>query len=174
MTFDNINKDWVVVGKIQKTHGTKGLVKIISYCHKPSSIFNYEPIILKNTKEKVYLDLNDKNNNSQEKKIFIAKITSSKNIETSRNFIGEELLADKNNFPECKKNDFFYSDLEECNVFDLNNKLIGKISGIFNFGAGDILEITKNEDNSTMLINFNKYNFPKISIKGKSITLNIT
>ena len=42
MTFDNINKDWVVVGKIQKTYGTKGLVKIISYCDKPNSIFNYE------------------------------------------------------------------------------------------------------------------------------------
>ena len=66
--FDNIKKDWVVVGKIQKTYGTKGLVKIISYCHKPSSILNYEPVILKNTKEKVYLDLNDKNNNPQEKK----------------------------------------------------------------------------------------------------------
>ena len=174
MTFDNIKKDWVVVGKIQKTYGTNGLVKIISYCHKPSSIFNYEPIILKNTKEKVYLDLNDKKNNPQEKKIFIAKLTSSKNIETSRNLIGEELLAQKNKFPKCKKNDFFYSDLEECNVLDLNNNLIGKISGIFNYGAGDILEITKNEDNSTMLINFNKHNFPKISIKEKSIILNIT
>ena len=174
MTFDNIKKDWVVVGKIQKTYGTNGLVKIISYCHKPSSIFNYEPIILKNTKEKVYLDLNDKKNNPQEKKIFIAKLTSSKNIETSRNLIGEELLAHKNKFPECKKNDFFYSDLEKCNVLDLNNNLIGKISGIFNYGAGDILEITKNEDNSTMLINFNKHNFPKISIKEKSIILNIT
>ena len=174
MTFDNIKKDWVVVGKIQKTYGTKGLVKIISYCHKPSSIFNYEPIILKNTKEKVYLDLNDKKNNPQEKKIFIAKLTSSKNIETSRNLIGEELLAQKNKFPKCKKNDFFYSDLEECNVLDLNNNLIGKISGIFNYGAGDILEITKNKDNSTMLINFNKNNFPKISIKEKSIILNIT
>ena len=86
----------------------------------------------------------------------------------------EAKLANKNNFTECKKNDFFYSDLEECNVFDLNNKLIGKISGIFNFGAGDILEIKINEDNSTMLMNFNKYNFPKISIKKKSITLNIT
>jgi len=107
LTFDNIKKDWVVVGKIQKTYGTKGLVKIISYCHKPSSIFNYEPIILKNTKEKVNLDLNNKNNNPHEKKVFIAKITSSKTIETSRNLIGEELLADKNNFPECKTNDFF-------------------------------------------------------------------
>jgi ribosomal 30S subunit maturation factor RimM len=68
LTFDNIKKDWVVVGKIQKTYGIKGLVKIISYCHEPSSIFNYEPIILKNTKEKVYLDLNDKKNIPSEKK----------------------------------------------------------------------------------------------------------
>ena len=89
MTFDNINKDWVVVGKIQKTYGTKGLVKIISYCHQPSSILNYEPIILKNTKEKVHLDLNDKKYNSTEKKVFIAKIASSKSIEKSRNLIGE-------------------------------------------------------------------------------------
>ena len=173
MTFDSIKKDWVVVGKIQKTYGTMGLVKIISYCEKPYSIFNYEPIILRNTEEVVHLDLNDKKYNSTEKKVFIAKISSSKSIEKSRNLIGEELLANKNKFPKCKSNDFFYSDLEECNVLDLNNKLIGKISGIFNFGAGDILEITKNEDNSIMLINFSKYNFPKISIKEKSITLNI-
>ena len=54
------------------------------------------------------------------------------------------------------------------------SKLIGKISGIFNFGAGDILEIKKYEDNSNILINFSKKNFPKISIKEKFITLNIT
>ena len=174
MSIYSIRKNWVVVGKIQKTYGTTGLVKIISYCEKPSSIFDYEPIILENTRERVYLDLNYKNKNILKKKVFTAKISSSNNIETSKNLIGKELLANKKKFNACEKSDFFYSDLEECNVLDLNNKLIGKISGIFNFGAGDILEITKNEDNSTMLINFNKYNFPKISIKEKSITLNIT
>ncbi len=174
MSINSIKKDWVVVGKIQKTYGTKGLVKIISFCDKPSSIFNYEPIILENTKERVYLDLNDKQNSVSEKKIFIAKIASSNSIEKSKNLIGEELLANKKKFNACKKSDFFYSDLEECNVVDLNNKLIGKISGIFNFGAGDILEIKKYEDNSTILINFSKKNFPKISIKEKFITLNIT
>lgn len=174
MTFDNINKDWVVVGKIQKTYGTKGLVKIISYCDKPNSIFNYEPIILENTKERVYLNLNDKKNNITDKKIFIAKISTSKSIEESKNLIGEVLLANKKKFNACKKDDFFYSDLEKCNVLDLNNQLIGKISGIFNFGAGDILEITKYEDNSSILINFSKKNFPKISIKEKSIILKVT
>ena len=83
-------------------------------------------------------------------------------------------MANRNRFDNFKKNNFFYSDLEECNVIDLNKKAIGRISGVFNFGAGDILEITKFEDNSTVLINFNKTNFPKISIDKKEIISKIS
>ena len=162
-----------MVGKIVKTYGTKGLVKFISYCDKPSSILNYEPV-LESTKEKLYLDLNIKKNNPPQKKLFIAKILSSKNIETSLKLIGEKLLADKEKFNACKKNDFFYSDLEGCSVINLNSKLIGKISGVFNYGAGDILEITRYNDNSTILMTFNKNNFPKISVEEKFVISNIT
>ena len=90
-------------------------------------------------------------------------------METSKVFIGEKLLANKNKFHNFKRNNFFYSDLEGCNVVDLNKKSIGRVSGIFNFGAGDILEITKFEDNSTILLNFNKTNFPKVSINKMEI-----
>ena len=174
LTIDSKKNDWVVVGKVVKTYGTKGLVKFISYCDEPSSILSYEPVILESTKEKLYLDLNNRKNNPPQKKLFIAKISSSKNIETSLKLIGEKLLADKEKFNSCKKNDFFYSDLEGCSVLNLNYKLIGKISGVFNHGAGDLLEITKNIDNSTMLVTFNKNNFPKISVKEKFVITNIT
>ena len=163
----NIKGKWVVVGEIIKTHGTRGQVKIISYCEKPHSIFDYQPIVLKSSGEKIDFDLDEK------KKIktnqFTASIKSSKSMESSRVFIGEKLLANKNKFHNFKKNNFFYSDLEGCNVIDLNKKLIGEVSAIFNFGAGDILEITKFEDNSTILINFNKTNFPKVSINKREI-----
>ena len=174
LTIYSKKNDWVVVGKIVKTYGTKGLVKFISYCDKPSSILNYEPVILQSTKERVYLDLNNKKNNPPQKNLFIAKISSSKNIETSLKLIGEKLLADKETFNACKKNDFFYSDLEGCSVINLNSKLIGKISAVFNYGAGDILEITKYNDNSTILITFNKNNFPKISVEEKFVISNFT
>ena len=89
-------------------------------------------------------------------------------METSKVFIGEKLLAHKNKLQNLKKNTFFYSDLEGCNVIDLNKKSIGRVSRIFNFGAGDILEITKFEDNSTILISFNKLTFQRfLLIKGK-------
>ena len=174
LTIYSKKNDWVVVGKIVKTYGTKGLVKFISYCDKPSSILNYEPVILESTKEKLYFDLNNKKNNPPQKNLFIAKISSSKSIETSLKLIGKKLLADKEKFNACKKNDFFYSDLEGCSVINLNSKLIGKISGVFNYGAGDILEITRYNDNSTILITFNKNNFPKISVEEKFVISNIT
>ena len=169
----NIKDKWVIVGEIIKTHGTRGLVKIISYCENPHSIFDYQPVVLKSTREKIDFDL-DENKNNNKKNHFTARIKSSKNIETSKIFIGEKLLANRNRFDKFKKNNFFYSDLEECNVIDLNKKAIGRISGVFNFGAGDILEITKFEDNSTVLINFNQTNFPKISIDKKEIISKIS
>ena len=164
----NIKEKWVVVGEIIKTHGTRGLVKIISYCEKPHSIFDYQPIVLKSSGEKIDFDLDEKKNNLKTNQ-FTGIIKSSKNMETSKVFVGKKLLANKNKFHNFKNNNFFYSDLEGCNVIDLNKKSIGKVSGIFNFGAGDILEITKFEDNSTILINFNKTNFPKVSINKREI-----
>ncbi len=168
MKNNNIKGKWIVVGKIINTYGTRGLVKIISYCEKPHSIFDYQPIVLKSSGEKIDFDLDEKKNNLKTNQ-FTASIKSSKNMETSKVFIGEKLLANKNKFHNFKRNNFFYSDLEGCNVVDLNKKSIGRVSGIFNFGAGDILEITKFEDNSTILINFNKTNFPKVSINKMEI-----
>ncbi len=168
MKNNNIKDKWVVVGKIIKTHGTRGLVKIISYCEKPHSIFDYQPIVLKSSGEKIDFDLNEIKNNLKTNQ-FTASIKSSKSMETSKVFVGEKLLANKNTFNNSKKNNYFYSDLEGCNVIDLNKKSVGRISGIFNFGAGDILEITKFEDNSTIMVNFNKTNFPKVYIDKKQI-----
>ena len=168
MKNNNIKDKWVVVGKIIKTHGTRGLVKIISYCEKPHSIFDYQPIVLKSSGEKIDFDLDEKKNNLKTNQ-FTGIIKSSKNMETSKVFVGKKLLANKNKFHNFKNNNFFYSDLEGCNVIDLNKKSIGRVIGIFNFGAGDILEITKFEDNSTILINFNKTNFPKVSINKREI-----
>ena len=71
-------------------------------------------ILIKTTEEKNNLKTNQ----------FTARIKSSKNMETSKVFIGEKLLAHKNKFQNFKKNTFFYSDLEGCNVIDLNKKSI--------------------------------------------------
>lgn len=166
----NINKNWVVVGKVLKSHGTTGLFKIISYCQEPSSIFDYQPIILKCSRESIALNLKERKISPKNNQ-FTAKILSSKNMETSKSLIGEKLLANKKKFHNPLENNFFYSDLEGCKVLDSNKKYIGKIVGVFNFGAGDILEIKK-MDNSTLMINFNKKNFPDISIKEKIIIAN--
>ena len=98
----NIKEKWVVVGEIIKTHGTRGLVKIISYCEKPHSIFDYQPIVLKSTGEKIDFELDEEKNNLKTNQ-FTARIKSSKNMETSKVFIGEKLLAHKNKFQTLKK-----------------------------------------------------------------------
>ena len=98
----NIKEKWVVVGEIIKTHGTRGLVKIISYCEKPHSIFDYQPIVLKSTGEKIDFELDEEKNNLKTNQ-FTARIKSSKNMETSKVFIGEKLLAHKNKFQNLKK-----------------------------------------------------------------------
>ena len=171
MNIDNRKNDLVVVGQIVKTYGIKGQVKIVSYCQEPTSIFDYEPIFLESTKEKVKINFNNRINNSS-KNQFLAKIASSNCVETSKMLVGKKLLASKQKFYKCEKNDFFYSDLEGCCVFNLKNELIGRVTGIYNFGAGDILEIIRDKNNSKILINFNKKNFPSVFIEEKKIISN--
>ena len=84
----------------------------------------------------------------------------------------KRLYADKQKFPYLSNQEFYFSDLERCIVYNFTGKIFGKVKGIHNFGAGELLEIFKFEDDRSYLIHFNKKNFPKVDVKAKKIVIN--
>ena len=56
------------------------------------------------------------------------------------NILGKELWIEESSL-EKKSDEYFHRDLINTKVFDKDNKLLGIVSAIHNFGAGDLLEL---------------------------------
>lgn len=154
----------ILIGKILSTHNLKGDVKLLSYCENPEDIFNFS--------------LYDKNNNemkfrkiglTSKKNIFLAKLENSNSIEEARKYINSELFIKRENLEKTKENETYINDLFNMKV-DGDGK-IGIVENVYNYGAGDVIEIRWEKNNKLESIPFNK-NFIK-EIKENTIYINL-
>ena len=56
-------------------------------------------------------------------------------------------------------------------MVDQQNEIVGKVSSVVNFGAGDLLEIYFIKSSKKEFFRFTETNFPKVDIKEKRITI---
>ena len=160
---------WVIVGQIIKPFGVNGQLKIRSFCENPLSIIDYNPLLIEGTNELVYISKDGIRKDTH----LIVRIPSLRNKEAAEKLIGRKIFANRKKFSQLSDYEFYFSDLENCVVYDnITNKAIGKVQAIHNFGAGELLEISKFEDNTSLILHFNKENFPVVEIKLRKIIVN--
>ena len=149
--------DRTIVGQTITTFGVKGQVKIISFCENPLAILDYKPILIEGPNKPVFVFKNE----FKIANLLIVRFPSICDKRASSKLIGKKLYADLEKFPKSKDQEFYFSDLDNCVGYDDSEKAFGKVLGIHNFGAGDLLEIVKFAANTSLSIQFNKKRFPK-------------
>ncbi len=155
----------IYIAKVVSTHGLKGELKIYTYLENPKSIINFDKLLDKNGNEIFRVqDIKSQKNNT-----IIAKIYSSSERNEVTNFIGKKIYIDKAELKPTAENEFYYNDLIELKVEDENGKIIGIIIDVHNFGAGNIIEIKKNETDETFMLPFTESFFPKVFAGNKVI-----
>ena len=97
--------NWVIVGAISGSFGTRGEVRVKSFCTNPRDIEAYSP-------------LNADNNKTYTLKIkkvtkasLVANISGVTNKEDADSLKGLKLYANRDNFPNLLNDEFYYSDL---------------------------------------------------------------
>ena len=158
---------FVVVGQIIKSFGVQGQVKILSFCQNPLSIFDYNPILIESTNAPIFLSLHK----VIKDELLIVCIPHVENKNSADRLSRKRLYADRQKFPYLSNQEFYFSDLEGCIVYTFAEKIFGKVKGIHNFGAGELLEILKFEDGKSLLIHFNEETFPKVNVESKKIVI---
>ena len=157
-----MTKKKVYLGKIISTHGVKGLIKV--------ELYNTDSENLKNYSNNLYID--NLQINLEKKftkgKLTICKITSYESREEIIRFVGKEIWVEENSL-EKKSNEYFHRDLINTKVYDTNNQLLGIVSAIHNFGAGDLLELN---GSFKYMIRFYDLKKEDINLKNKIIRLN--
>ena len=157
-----MTKKKIYLGKIISTHGVKGLLKV--------DFYNNDSLNFKKYLNKTYIDNTQLNLEKifTKGKLTICKIDSYENKEEVIKFVGKEIWVEENSLKK-NANEYFHKDLIEAKVYDKNNQLLGIVSSIHNFGAGDLLELT---GKFKYMIRFYDLKVEDINLEEKIIRLN--
>jgi len=76
---------------------------------------------------------------------------------------GTELFVERAALPETGEEEFYHADLIGLEVRDSEGRVLGKVSGLHNFGASDVLEFARPDGDSVHLA-FTKETVPVLNI----------
>lgn len=172
----------ILLGKISSVFGIKGEVKIISYCQNAADIEKYQ--LFDKSDKALKLKISNKNKaeigRSSEGVILIAKIEGVDDRTLAETLRGLELYANRQDFyKKLKKDEFYQVDLIGLDVVDEQEKIIGKVLAVNDFGGGAMLEIEFEKANSAQNLekieNFPFKNdfFPQVDLAGGFVKINL-
>ncbi|GJL84535.1 MAG: ribosome maturation factor RimM [Micavibrio sp.] len=158
----------VCLGKINGAHGVKGLVKVFCFGEDPKALEQYGPLYTSETgPDQISIKL--KNIVGKNWLVEIEGIDDKTKADALN---GTELWLERDKLPEPAEGEFYIEDLAGLKAEDKDGKVIGTVTSIQNFGAGDLLEI-KPKDNQSFFLIFTKENVPNIDIETGMITINL-
>jgi len=127
---------WVSLGRIAGVYGIKGWVKIESYTRPREAIFEYSPWGLgykDGWDRRVVLD------GQAQGKTLIARLEGLSDRDQARELVGAEIAVPREVLPNPETGEFYWADLIGCSVVNLENRELGKVTGLMETGANDVL-----------------------------------
>ena len=85
--------------------------------------------------------------------------------ESAQSLKGTELFVSREALPDTGPEEFYHADLIGLEAQDALGRVLGKVAAIHNFGAGDVIEIVRQDGDSIMLA-FTSETVPLIDIAG--------
>ena len=158
MTTQNTTR--ILLGQIGAAHGIKGAVRITSHTQDPAAIGSYGPLDtdragLTITISKLRLHKN----------VVVAHLKGINDRTAAEALNGVGLFIDRDRLPETDdEEDFYHTDLIGLEARLVSGQIIGQVSAIPNFGAGDLIEIRDPNSGDTFLYPFTKAVVPTIHI----------
>lgn len=138
------------LAKIASPHGVKGLVKIYPF-GEDIELLESMDVYANDTPVKISLK-------NALGKFILAEIDIIKTREDAEKWSGTELHVDQDALPTIEEDDtYYYHDLIGLKAVGENGEEIGSVIAVDNFGAGDLLEIRKNNGEKFLLPFTNDY-----------------
>lgn len=157
----------IFLGQIGAPHGIKGQVRIATHTQDPEAIGSYGPLDtdrpgLTITLTKVRL----------QKNVVIANIKGISDRNAAEQLNGVSLFVDRDRLPDPEdEDDFYHADLIGLEARLDNGVVIGTVSALPNFGAGDLLEVRDPQSGDTFLYPFTKAVVPVVNVPEGYLTI---
>lgn len=152
---------WTTLAVVTQPHGLKGQVKIKSFCEPPEGFASYA--LTDEAGKAVKLRITAQ----QAQGLFLVSIDGLTDRNEAERWRGRKLGAA---VAAPADNRFLVSDLVGLEVIGADGAVLGTVSGVANYGASDLLEITDLTGMSQYYA-FTNANFPELDMDARRITL---
>jgi 16S rRNA processing protein RimM len=138
--------DTVLVGRINGIWGTQGWVKVFSYTQPPSAIFDYQPWLLGQDLTETVVE-----QWRQQGPRLVARIQNVSDPDQAGGLIGRDLFIPRSALPKPDPGQFYWSDLIGLAVVNLEGHHYGRVRGMIETGANDVLEVVPDSGPSVLI-----------------------
>jgi 16S rRNA processing protein RimM len=155
----------VTLGKIVGSFGVKGWIKVHSYTDPLANILDYEVWQLKSGGDWTSHLLQD---GRETDKGVQAKVEGIENPEDARMRVGTEIGVWRSEMPATEKGEYYWSDLEGLDAFNLDGELLGRIDHFRTTPAGTIVVVQGQREH---WVPFVKERISKVDIEAGRVVL---
>lgn len=165
-------EDRVCVGAIASVRGLKGEVRIKSFTADPDGIAAYGPVTTEDGNRSFRLKVT-----ARVKGLLIARLDGIDDRTAAEELKGTRLYVPRSALPKPEDGEFYHADLVGLSAETETGVKLGTVKAVQNFGAGDILEIARDEDGTgedsgdDMLIPFTAAAVPDVDFLGGRVVI---
>ena len=160
--------DMICIGAIAGSFGVSGEVRLKSFCSEPTDIAAYGPVFTEDGSRQFHITLTRPVAGG-----LGARIQGVNTKEQADALRGTSLHVPRDRLPSLPDDEFYHADLIGLDAYDPGGVLIGKVSGIYNHGAGDIVEISPTGHKSALLLPFTTAIVPNVDLAAGRMVVNL-
>lgn len=157
----------VCLGVVTGAHGVRGLVRVKAFTVEPDSVAAYGPV---ETKDGRRFAIEAK---GMVKDLVLCRLEGIADRDAAEALRGTELHVPRGRLPETdgEEEGWYHADLTGCQAVGADGKVYGRVVGVQNFGAGDLLDIAPEAGGETVLMGFTDENVLEVDIAGRRIVI---
>ena len=129
----------IVMGRINGVHGVRGWLKVFSYSRPKENIFSYHPLYIEHHggdwKPRRVIDWTNQG------KGLLALFDGITDRTQAQALVGLNIGVARENLPVLADNEYYWCDLLGLDVFDQDEKGLGRIVEVRETGANDVLVV---------------------------------
>ena len=157
--------DPVQLAVIGAAHGTRGELRVKTFTGDPMALGEYGPLYDVTGRVFEVLDLRPA------KTVVVVRFRGVNDRTMAEALNGTTLFIDRSQLPQdLDEDEYYHSDLIGLEAIDAQGNRHGKVSAMFDFGGGDLLELTI-PGKRPMLIPFTQAAVPEVDVKAGHIVI---
>ena len=138
--LDDAAGELVLLGRITKPHGIRGEVKIYPYSEQPENFRQYRRVLVDAGREGERIPLNIDKTRIQGKQV-ILKLQGCDDRDAAEGLAGRDIWLPRGELPSLAEDEYYWADLEGRTAVTEDGRTLGRITGIMDTGAHDVLSV---------------------------------